>query len=74
MGGSKARDVPSNIIVICSWLNSAIESNAELADEARDFGWKLRLYQDPASEPVYYPLLDTWVLLDNKFGQTELGG
>lgn len=73
MGGSKARDVPSNIIVMCSWMNSAMESDSRIADEAREFGWKLRSFEDPASEPVYYPLTDSWFVLNDKFGWVELG-
>jgi len=67
MGGSKARDVPSNIVVLCSFMNNAIESNAAAAEKAKLYGWKLETWQDPLSEPVYDTQKNEWVLLDNDF-------
>lgn len=67
MGGSKSRDVPSNIIVICSWLNSAMESDAKIADQARRLGWKLGSGDDPKVEPVYH-YTQQWRVLDDSFG------
>jgi hypothetical protein len=72
MGGSKARDVPSNIVVLCSWMNSAIESNAKLADVARDYGWKLRSFEDPATTPVYYQRSGAWFMLSDDCKLTEV--
>lgn len=69
MGGSKERDVPSNIIVLCS-INGAIEANATLANLARDAGWKLTQGQKPEETPVLYG--DGWYLLDNDFGRVKL--
>jgi len=68
MGGSKARDVPSNIIVICSTMNTAMESDAAIAAMAREYGWKLRSYDDPGKTPVFYQTLGLWVVLNDKFG------
>jgi hypothetical protein len=65
MGGSKARDVPSNIIVICSLANGQLESNATFAQMGRDFGWKLTQGQDPKKVPVW--LADGWYLLNDEF-------
>lgn len=67
MGGSKARDVPSNVIVMCSMMNTAMESNAKTAEMARDYGWKLRSFEDPAEVPVFYQTLGVWVLLDDQY-------
>jgi len=47
MGGSKLLNRPSNLIVLCSDLNSRIESDAEVADYARQNGWKIDRWQDP---------------------------
>lgn len=68
MGGSKARDVPSNVIVICSVMNTAMESDAKIASLARDYGWKLRSHEEPLTTPVFYQTSGLWVLLNNQFG------
>ena len=73
MGGSKERDVASNVIVVCSSLNSAMESDEKTADMARSYGWKLRPWQDPAHTPVYYATLGSWFLLDNEYNKTQGG-
>jgi len=70
MGGSKERDVPSNIIVICSLANGQLESNATFAQMGRDFGWKLTQGQDPKKVPVW--LADGWYLLDDVFGKKKV--
>jgi hypothetical protein len=67
MGGSKVRDVPSNIIVICSWLNSAMESDSKVAAKAKELGWKLQAGDNPELEPVYHYSMQ-WRILDNVFG------
>ena len=65
MGGSKLLDRPSNIIVLCSDLNSRIESDAEVADYAKQNGWKIDRWQDPDFEPVWYATEGRWYLLDD---------
>lgn len=67
MGGSKKRDVPSNIIVVCSWLNSAMESDSAVAARARELGWKLKSGDIPAQVPVYH-YSESWRILDDYFG------
>jgi len=74
MGGSKVRDVPSNIIVFCSKMNNAIESDAELAEMARGFGWKLRPGDDPKKVPVFLPMTGLWVLLGDDYDVRNLRG
>jgi hypothetical protein len=69
-GGSKERDKPSNIILICSLANGQLESNSTFAQMGRDFGWKLRNGQDPTKTPVW--LSDGWYLLDDDFGRTRV--
>lgn len=53
MGGSKLRDNPSNILLVCAELNGAMEQQSEVAEDARRFGWKLESWQDPLVIPIY---------------------
>lgn len=69
MGGSKKRDVPSNLVVLCSAQNTAIESNVAAAKLAKEFGWKLESWQDPIAEPIYDAMSGVWYLLDNSYGR-----
>ena len=70
MGGSKVRDVPSNIIVMCSELNGRMESDSATAQVAKAMGWKLSSGQDPASVAVQH-YSGSWRILDDKFGFVE---
>lgn len=72
MGGSKVRDVPSNIIVLCAVMNGLIESDAATAAQARSYGWKLTNGQKPAQTPFYDVLGRVWWLLDDQFGRTAV--
>lgn len=67
MGGSKLLDRPSNIIVMCADLNGLIESQADLAQQARAYGWKLHRWQIPEETPIYDRATGEWFLLDNDF-------
>jgi hypothetical protein len=67
MGGSKARDVPSNIIVLCSYANGLLESDAALAAVAREYGWKVSTNQDWRATPVYDLQTSEWLLLTDGF-------
>ena len=66
---SKAEQV-ANVIVLCSFANGLMESNAEFARRCRAYGWKLRSFQDPLETPVYDVISGLWWRLDNKFGRT----
>jgi hypothetical protein len=68
-GGSKAGNQPANIIVLCSTANGLIESDPVWAETARDYGWKLRRYEDPAEAPFYDVVHGDWFLLDNNYGR-----
>lgn len=68
MGGSKERDRPANILVLCSYYNGLIESDASAAERAREMGWKLRNGQYPTVTPCWVPRLASWVLLDDDYG------
>lgn len=72
MGGSKEFDVPSNIMCLCSAMNGLIESDADLAALARQYGWKLSRYEKPAQTPVYDLQKGIWVLLDDNFGRKNV--
>lgn len=69
MGGSKVRDVPSNIMVLCSYMNGLIESSAIMAGHARMAGWKLFQGEQPSQTPVYDAMTGTWWLLDDNYGR-----
>lgn len=67
MGGSKLLDRPSNVIVMCSGLNILIEQNADLAEQAKGYGWKLERWQVPEEVPIYDRATGEWYLLDNEY-------
>jgi hypothetical protein len=67
MGGSKIRDVPSNIIVMCHDMNNRMESDPAVAQLARDYGWKLSTSSDPKNEPIWHASRGEWLLLDDEF-------
>lgn len=72
MGGSKKLDIPSNIVVLCSVINGHIESDAEAAEEARRFGWKLSRGAVSSEVPIYIPTAGQWVLLDDEYKATPI--
>jgi hypothetical protein len=72
MGGSRRLEVPSNVLAVCSLLNGLMESDAQTAEWARDRGWKLRNNQDPAMTPVKDNTTNSWWLLDDDYGRTEV--
>jgi len=67
-GKTSIRNLPSNLIVLCSQFNQEIEASATAATLARERGWKLSSFQDPLTEAVWSQVKREWVLLDNKFG------
>lgn len=69
MGGSKLRDVPSNVVVLCSVFNGQIESDSKAAQEARKYGWKLSSWQDPKEAPVYDTQTNSWFVLGDDFNR-----
>jgi hypothetical protein len=66
-GGSRSRDVPSNILTLCSWMNNEIEVSAEMRATARAMGWSLTSSQPPADTPAFNLTLNSWVQLDDLF-------
>lgn len=67
MGGSKVRDVPSNIIVFCSDFNDKVESNYVAAAKAKRLGWKLESWQVPAETPVWDNTTWEWYVLADDY-------
>ena len=72
MGGSKKRDVPSNIIVICAELNGLIESVHYFAEQAHSFGWKLSSWENPLEVPVWDSMTGLWYRLDDSFNRVDV--
>jgi hypothetical protein len=68
MGGSKERDVPSNLVVLCSVLNGLIESDDRYAKVAIEYGWKVSKWADWRAIPVFDTQSGEWHLLDDEFG------
>ena len=69
MGGSRARDVPSNIIVLCSTWNNAIETDPRLAAVAVQYGWKVQGMDDPEMTPVYDVTAQGWFTLHDDYSR-----
>lgn len=67
MGGSKARDVPSNIITLCSYYNGLIEQDSSEKMRALKLGWALRSYQDPRETPVFCMTTGEWYVLADDY-------
>lgn len=73
MGGSPKglSDSLSNLMRICSWYNTFIESSASAADVAREHGHKLRQWDD-FSTPVKDACTGIWYVLDDLGNKTEV--
>jgi hypothetical protein len=69
MGSVKSRNRPSNIIVLCSAFNQAIESDASKAALAKDYGWKISGHDNPLFIPLFDVVKREWFFLDDEFGK-----
>ena len=69
MGGSRKRDNPANIVVLCSEVNGLIESDPVWQRRAIEYGWKLRQWDDPTFVPVFEPMWGVWWRLDDEGGR-----
>lgn len=68
MGSKNAKaERPSNVIVLCSYANGQIESDARFAENAKKFGWKLESWQNPSEEPIFDYVTGSWFALDDFF-------
>jgi hypothetical protein len=65
MGGSKVLDTLQNVILVCAQYNGLMESDANVANQARDNGHKLSKFLAP-SEPCFDLAWRKWYYLDTK--------
>lgn len=65
MGSSKALDTLQNIILVCARFNGEMESDAAVANWARDNGMKLSKFMSP-SQPVFDCWAKKWYYLNEK--------
>lgn len=70
MGGSKVLDSLQNVILVCSLYNGAMESDANVASQARDNGHKLSKFMSPVA-PVFDAWARKWYVLDEKGNKHE---
>ena len=63
MGGSKILDRYDNLLLICAEFNGAMESDPDVAAQAKLFGQKLSSWDD-FSNPVFDTLNLIWYVLD----------
>ena len=62
IGGSKLLDGFQNLIVVCAAYNYAMEADADVARDAREFGHKLQSWRD-ITDPVFDQSELTWYKL-----------
>lgn len=65
MGGSKIADNLQNVILVCAEYNGLMESDAGVANKARDLGHKLSKFLSPG-EPCFDNYLKQWFHLNLK--------
>ena len=66
MGGSKRKHRLSNIVILDSLTNGLIESDPDMAAEARRRGIKISQHDDPRHVPVTYPDGTYWLTDDGR--------
>lgn len=67
IGGYRAGDALSNLVLLCSSANWLVEHDAALADDARRLGIKISRHADPRTVPVQHQQHGL-VLLDDDGG------
>lgn len=70
MGSLKALDVLQNVILVCSRYNGLMESDAEVAAEARRLGHKISKFATP-NQAVFDMAEGVWYLLDISGGKQK---
>jgi hypothetical protein len=70
MGSSKVLDTLQNVILVCSQYNGLMESDASVANQARDLGHKLSKFASPTA-PVFDNWGKRWYFLDEKGNKHE---
>ena len=65
MGSSRHLDRLDNLILVCATYNGLMESDAAVANQARDFGHKLQSWNE-FSDPVFDQFdLSWWILTED---------
>jgi hypothetical protein len=71
MGGAgKVLDTLQNVIMVCSRYNGDMESDAVVANQARDLGHKLSKFSAPLA-PLFDNYQKKWFYLDEKGNKNE---
>jgi len=70
MGSSKVLDTLQNVILVCSRYNGDMESDANIANQARELGHKLSKFASP-SAAVFDNFQKKWFYLDEKGNKFE---
>lgn len=73
-GGRKSLDIPSNILTFCGICNGDLEADADRAQRAREYGWKLSDGEQPylLVRPVYDRWAQQWFWLDDAHHRTAV--
>ena len=68
MGGFKALDALQNVILVCAEYNGKMESDAAIANRARELGHKISKFASPAQQ-VFDTVTKKWYYLDTEGGK-----
>lgn len=71
MGGSKLLDRCDNLMLVCNQYNYLMESNAVVAEQAREYGHKLTSWQ-PFENPIFDATTYTWWQLNTDGTKTQV--
>lgn len=69
MGGSRAAERPSNGLMLCWWLNDALERDADVKAAGLAYGWAVSAYTDPATVPFFDVTTGSWWRLDDEWNR-----
>jgi hypothetical protein len=70
MGGSKKRDNPANLILLCWFVNFEMEASRVKAQIALRQGWKLLQTDRPEQVAAFHYPSGKWICLDDSWGYT----
>jgi hypothetical protein len=77
-GGSKLFDSLAFLLTMCNTCNGLFESDFEIANQARELGYKLLRNSkppvDPTTIPVFYKKEGVWYLLDQEGNRRSFNG
>ena len=71
MGGSKILDNLQNVILVCSDYNGKMESDAAVAESAREYGHKASKFSAPGHAILDFTRL-VWYALDPQGNKIEV--